>query len=90
MASQNSKPYEMRRLLAGDDPHGLTLRRHPMNQASVRIALNHEQKCKGYGMMLDLMDDTPDGDVCCGLCCSFCDYQREFPYIGRHLRKVAH
>jgi hypothetical protein len=32
------------------------------------------------------MDDTPDGDVSCGLCCSLCDWEREFAYIGRHKR----
>lgn len=87
MASQNQKSFEERRLLVGDDPHGFKLRDHPKNQAAVRIALNHEQKCKLGGGIMDLMDDTPDGDVVCGLCCGACDYIREFPYIGRHQRK---
>ena len=89
MASQNRKPFEKRRLLVGDDPHGFKLRDHPRNQAAVRIALNHEQKCRKSGFMQDLMDDTPEGDVACGLCCSACDYIREFPYIGQHLRQVT-
>ena len=86
MASQNSKPFEKRRLLSGDDPHGFKLRDHPKNQSAVRISLNHEAKCKNGGFIQDMMDDTPDGDVACGLCCSSCDWVREFPYIGRHRR----
>jgi len=87
MASQNGKPFEKRRLLVGDDPHGFNLRLHPRNTPAVRAAERHEKKCKSDGFTQDLMDDTPDGDVCCGFCCSSCDWSREFAYIGRHKRK---
>ena len=72
-------------LLLGDDPHGYELRHHPSNIATINAGLRHEQKCGGG--TLDLMDDTPDGDVCCGFCCAGCDWEREFADIGRHRRK---
>jgi hypothetical protein len=85
MASQNCKPFEKRRLLIGDDPHGYKLCDHPRNAPAIRAGDRHTQKKAGHPIM-DLMDDTPDGDVCCGLCCGGCDWIREFAYIGKHRR----
>jgi hypothetical protein len=85
MASQNRKPFAERRLLVGDDPHGYDLRLHPRNAPAIKAGYRHTQKHDG--VIMDLMDDTPNGDVCCGLCCSLCDWEREFAYIGKHQRK---
>lgn len=87
MASQNHIAFEQRRMLIGDDPHGFTLRDHPRNRPALSAYMRHEETCKNGGVVIDLMDDTPDGDVCCGFCCCGCDWFREFAYIGRHKRK---
>lgn len=85
--SQNNLPYEKRRMLDGDDPEGFKLRDWPTNQRVVRASEVHELKTDHS--TTDLMDDTPEGDVCCGICCSGCDWYREFPYSGLRPRKVT-
>lgn len=80
MASQNGKPFEKRKLYKGDDPYGYKLEDHPKNAAAGRAAYRHEEKM-GHSTTV-LMDDTPQGDVCCGFCCLSCDWIREFAYIG--------
>lgn len=83
--SQNHLPYEKRRLLYGDDPQGYKLRDWPTNQRVVRAAEAHEKKT-GHAT-IDLMDDTPENDVVCGICCLRCDWVGVFPYSGLRIPK---